>query len=157
MTVHQLGFGFLVALRLNGTVLHETILGSGDTGEDDFRQSNFFSYIECQGLREDHGVFGKTARTMTIPGAHKFPDREVRSVVALPQGGGGISGARLPMVVDAMVELIPGENTLEVVIMNIQGSMTTPPNVVPNAAGALEQRNCPYVGQRELFILEMVR
>ena len=64
---------------------------------------------------------------------------------ALPQGGGGTAGARLPLTVDAVLDIVPGQHTVEVVVMNIKGSMRT-----------IESLNT-YIGQRELFALEMVR
>lgn len=117
------GFGYLIALRLNGAILHESLLGSGDTGEDNYRQTAFKrqAFFDSDNLESE--------------------PRPLR----LPQGGGGLSGARLPIVVDTVVELVPGQNTLEVAIMNIKGSMQ-------NHDGTNSR-----IGKRELFILEMVR
>ena len=117
----QLGFGYLVALRLNGTVLNETILGSGDAGEDDFRSHKM------------------TANTTIGNATTKDP------LGRFPQGGGGLSAARLPVTVDAVVELLPGENLVEVVVLNIKSSMQ------PFTG------QTTYIGQRELYVLEMVR
>tara|TARA_R110000765_G_scaffold47073_4_gene96887 strand:+ start:3382 stop:4137 length:756 start_codon:yes stop_codon:yes gene_type:complete len=111
----QLGFGYLVAIRLDGTVINETILGSGDAGVDDFQARDF---VTGDGTSV---TFGR------------------------PQGGGGIAGARLPLTVDAVVEALPGEHTVDVVVMNIKGSMRT--------AASLST----YIGQREIFALELVR
>lgn len=117
----QMGFGYLVALRVNGAVLHETILGSGDPSQDDFR-----------------------AYKMTQQAS--APERNYKDPIgALPQGGGGLAGARLPIVVDAVVELLPGTNLIEVAVMNIRGSMQTYKN------------RRTHIGHRELFALEMVR
>lgn len=117
------GFGYLVALRLNGAILHESLLGSGDTGEDSYRQS------------------------AVTKGAFFDPDNVERTPepLRLPQCGGGLAGARLPIVVDTVVELVPGQNTVEVAIMNIKGSMQ-------NHDGTNSR-----IGKRELFVLEMVR
>jgi len=111
----QLGYGYLVALRFDGTVLNETIVGSGDAGVDAFSANDF-------------------NRTSTEKVEFKKP-----------QGGGGTAGARLPLTVDAVLDIVPGEHTVEVVVMNIKGSMRT-----------IESRNT-FIGQRELFALEMVR
>lgn len=111
----QLGYGYIVALRFDGTVLNETIIGSGDAGVDAFNANDF---------------------TVTDSKEAEF---------ALPQGGGGTAGARLPLTVDAVLDIVPGQHTVEVVVMNIKGSMRT-----------IESLNT-YIGQRELFALEMVR
>jgi len=118
----QLGFGYLVALRLNGTVLNETILGSGDAGEDDFRSHRMTAHVTEV---EDYVKKDPLGR--------------------FPQGGGGLSAARLPVTVDAVVELLPGENLVEVVVLNIKSSMQT------------FTGQTTYIGQRELYVLEMVR
>ena len=118
----QLGFGYLAALRLNGTVLNETILGSGDAGEDDFRSHKVTANVTEV---EDY---------VSVDPLGRFP-----------QGGGGLSTARLPVTVDAVVELLPGENLVEVVVLNIKSSMQT------------FTGQTTYIGQRELYVLEMVR
>ena len=110
----QLGYGYLVALRFNGTVLNETIVGSGDAGVDTYEANDF-----------------------TVPSSD--------ATFELPQGGGGTAAARLPLSVDAVLDIVPGEHTVEVVVMNIKGSMRT-----------IGGRNT-FIGQRELFALEMVR
>jgi len=127
----QMGFGYLVALRVNGSVLNETILGSGDLSQDDFRSDEF--------SQKANSV------TRSNPGRHP--------IAALPQGGGGLAGARLPVVVDAVIDMLPGINLVEVVVMNIRGSMQ---RAVP-LAGETYTAELTYVGQRELFVLEMVR
>ena len=125
---HQMGFGYLVALRVNGAVLHETLLGSGDPSQDDF-ESDAFTYEGEKASNNDKSPLGR-----------------------LPQGGGGIAGARLPVVIDAVIDLLPGENTVEVVVMNIRGSMSKY-EVNTSLPG-----NLTYIGgARELIIMEMVR
>jgi len=111
----QLGYGYLVALRFDGTVLNETIVGSGDAGVDSFQANDF-----------------------TISDSSNADFEE-------PQGGGGTAAARLPLTVDAVLDIVPGRHTVEVVVMNIKGSMRT-----------IEGADT-YIGQRELFALEMVR
>jgi hypothetical protein len=111
----QLGYGYLVALRFDGTVLNETIIGSGDAGVDLYAARDFV-----------------------------FADSQ-NATLQEPQGGGGTAGARLPLTVDAVLDIVPGQHTVEVVVMNIKGSMRT-----------IEALNT-YIGQRELFALEMVR
>jgi hypothetical protein len=124
----QMGFGYLVALRVNGAVLHETLLGSGDPSQDDFRSDAFTQEAE-------------------------LPRNNKKSPLgSLPQGGGGIAGARLPVVVDAVVDLLPGENTVEVVVMNIKGSMGKIDHMPDDLP-----KDVTYIGMRELIIMEMVR
>ena len=125
----QMGFGYLVALRVNGSVLHETILGSGDLSQDDFRSDEFSADANS-------------------------PDRNSRDPIAdKPQGGGGLAGARLPVVVDAVIDMLPGVNLVEVVVMNIRGSMQRAPS---QGAESYNSR-LTFIGHRELFALEMVR
>ena len=130
---HQLGFGYLVALRVNGSVLHETILGSGDPSQDDFRADEF---------TEAAVTWQKNKNTYD-------------PIAEQPQGGGGLSAARLPVVVDAVIEMLPGNNLVEVVVMNIRGSMQ---RISKGGVGehAYDSR-VTHVGNRELFALEMVR
>ena len=120
----SMGFGYLVALRVNGSVLNETILGSGDAGVDFFGQRA----LTRKALQWDNG----TPRT---------PDK-----LENPQGGGGLAGARLPVVVDAVVNFPAGENKVEVVVMNIKGTMASS-----------ESTRESFVGRRELTVLELVR
>ena len=125
----QMGFGYLVALRVNGSVLHETILGSGDLSQDDFRSDEFSADANS-------------------------PDRNSRDPIAdKPQGGGGLAGARLPVVVDAVIDMLPGVNLVEVVVMNIRGSMQRAPS---QGAESYNSR-LTFIGHRALFALEMVR
>ena len=125
----QMGFGYLVALRVNGSVLHETILGSGDLSQDDFRSDEFSADANS-------------------------PDRNSRDPIAdKPQGGGGLAGARLPVGVDAVIDMLPGVNLVEVVVMNIRGSMQRAPS---QGAESYNSR-LTFIGHRELFALEMVR
>ena len=113
----QPGFGFLVALRVNGTLLNETILGSGDLDNEDFRQ------------------------TVNGPISSKS-DSVARDELRLPQGGGGLSGALLPVRVDCTVDLVPGDTLVEIAVMNIKGSMQT------------FESPLTYIGQCEIMALE---
>ena len=82
------------------------------------------------------------------------PDRNSRDPIAdKPQGGGGLAGARLPVVVDAVIDMLPGVNLVEVVVMNIRGSMQRAPS---QGAESYNSR-LTFIGHRELFALEMVR
>jgi len=120
----SMGFGYLVALRVNGSVLNETILGSGDAGVDFFGQKA----LTRKAVQWDNDL-------------PRVPDK-----LENPQGGGGLAGARLPVVVDAVVDLPAGENKVEVVVMNIKGTMVSS-----------EFTRESFVGRRELAVLELVR
>ena len=111
----QLGYGYLAALRVDGTILNETILGSGDAGVDSYAARDFTVGDSQTAVLQEH------------------------------QAGGGTAGARLPVTLDAVLDIVPGEHTVEVVIMNIKGSMRTIEGLAT------------FIGQRELFALEMVR
>jgi hypothetical protein len=112
----QKGYGWLFALKLNGVILNETILGTGDAQQEWYQ-----------------GAIGAE------PSDADFTN---------PQGGGGLSGARLPVVIDTVVEVPPGRHLIEVAILNIRGSMQSDP-IVPHTN--------TYVTNREIFILEMLR
>lgn len=113
----QPGFGYLVALRVNGTLLNETILGSGDLDNEDFRQA----------------VNGDSSSKVS---------QIARDELRYPQGGGGLSGALLPVRVDCTLDLVPGDTLVEVAIMNIKGSMQT------------FESPTTYIGQCEILALE---
>ena len=66
-----------------------------------------------------------------------------------PQCGGGISAARIPVVVDAVVNLPPGRHTVRIAVMNIRGKM-----VSGNSNGSAERTT--HISNRELFVLELV-
>lgn len=120
ITKRQKGFGVLVALRLDGAVIYDSLLGSGDSGTD------FFNGFENRAGKLNLGAMGSDANRQ---------DKQ-----STPYGGGGLAGARLPVCVDAMVELTPGPHTLEIAVRNIMGHSE---NV--------------YVTARELFALELIR
>ena len=115
----QKGFGFNVALRLDGVVVYDSLLGSGDTSNEFYR-----------GFNNRGGVL----------------EPSVAKDLAIPQCGGGLAGARLPVTVDAVIDISPGEHVLEVVVMNIRGH---------NRSTATD-RFC-YIATREIFALEMAR
>jgi hypothetical protein len=115
----QKGFGILVALKLDGTVIYDALLGSGDPQTDFFRGSK-----------------NRAAR--------KEPS--TAAAQGTPYGGGGLSGARLPVVVDAMLDLTPGPHKLELAVMSIRGYNWSGTNI-----------RGPYISSREIFALEMRR
>ena len=115
----QKGYGLLVALKLDGTVIYDSLLGSG------YPQTDFFRGPENRA-------------------AKKIPN--LPATQATPYGGGGLSGARLPVVVDAMLELSPVPHKIELTVMSIRGYNWSGLNI-----------RGPYISSREIFALEMRR
>ena len=115
----QKGYGIKVALKLDGTVVHDALLGSGDTETDFYR-----------------GAQGRAAL--------KIPSAVAKQ--GTPYGGGGLSGARLPIVVDAMLDLSPGPHKIELTVMSIRGH---------NWSGTKIKGS--FIAAREIFALEMRR
>ena len=86
------GFGFNCALQLDGVILNDSLVGSGDPAnefyedrEQDLKTSS--SYLKIQ-----------------------------------PQGGGGLNGAWNAVVLDTVIDLSPGQHTVRVAIQDILGS-----------------------------------
>lgn len=117
--VNQKGFGFNVGLKIDGVTVFESVLGTGSSANEYYR--------------------GYKGRGFIVEPAH--PDQ-----LATPQCGGGLSGARLPVSIDTVVELSPGRHLIEVAVMNIRSSMETSPS-----------DNKTYIATREIFALEMLR
>mgnify|MGYP003656733066 FL=1 len=135
----QKGFGFLFALRLDGTILPDTILGSGDTGQEWMKQ-------------------GGTVPTTVAPTVGNVDTDKLYDVhpdvLNEPMGGGGVSAARLPIVLDAVVNLPAGNHVLEVAVMNIRGSMAT--NSTPDSSGLGVLDPYTYIVDRDMFAMEML-
>ena len=104
------GFGFNCALQLDGSILYESLVGSGDATNDFFVDT--------------HNAYDPTK--------------------VYPKGGGGVQGAANAIVIDTVVDLEPGEHTVNVVIQNILSSN----GVDPNKAA---------ISSREIFALELTR
>tara|TARA_R100000654_G_scaffold27339_3_gene51382 strand:- start:9583 stop:10317 length:735 start_codon:yes stop_codon:yes gene_type:complete len=115
----QKGFGYNVALMLDGVIIYDSLLGSGDTDTD------FYMGYQQRGAR-------------LIPSS--------KNDLSVPQCGGGLSGAQLPVCVDAVVELSPGVHVLELAVMNIKGRMR---QSASNSA--------TFLTGYEMFALEMLR
>jgi hypothetical protein len=135
----QKGLGFLFALRLDGTILPDTILGSGDTGQDWMK-------------------IGGTVPTTLTPSTGNVDTDKLYGVdddvVNEPMGGGGISAARLPIVLDAVVNLPAGNHVLEVAVTNIRGSMAS--NSTPDDLDLGIKDAYSYIVDRDMFALEML-
>ena len=91
----QLGFGYNIAIQIDGNVVFESILGSGDSTNEFYNGHNGRAAVIATG--------GTGAKYNT------------------PQAGGGVIAAQLPVVVDAVVELSPGPHDIRIVVMNIRG------------------------------------
>jgi len=111
----QKGYGYLFALEVDGVIMGESLLGSGDLDQELYARGRIF----------------------VTPTADQLDE---------PQGGGGISGARLAIVLDAVVDLLPGNHVVKVAVMNLRGSM---------ASTATNPDT--YISTRELFALELLR
>jgi hypothetical protein len=105
----QKGFGFNVAIEVDGSIIYESLVGTGDLSNE---------YLQ------------------TDP-----DDADITS----PQGGGGINGAMIPVVTDAIVTLTPGEHTVRVAIMDI---------LATNRSGTVRPTN---IAGRSIFALELLR
>ena len=104
----QKGYGFNVALEVDGSIIYESLVGTGDISN------------EFYGTDPD--------------------DTDITA----PQGGGGINGAMIPVVTDAIVTLTPGDHTVRVAVMDIMASnrKATSPT---------------FIAGRSLFALELLR
>ena len=90
----QLGYGFNVAIQLNGVTLYESLVGSADS------MNEFYN--------GDGGL------------GHKLvPDAKAN--LDTPQCGGGVTGATISIAVDAIVEVPPGVQDVKIAIMSIKG------------------------------------
>tara|TARA_R110000796_G_scaffold147836_1_gene264672 strand:- start:650 stop:1384 length:735 start_codon:yes stop_codon:yes gene_type:complete len=115
----QKGYGYNVALMLDGVVVYDSLLGSGDTDTD------FYMGYQQRGSKLNIAA---------------------KNDLSIPQCGGGLSAAQLPICVDAIIELSPGEHVIELAIMNIKGRMRT-------SASA----PATFLTGYEMFALEMLR
>ena len=95
-TSFQKGYGYNFALELDGVIVYESLLGSGDS------VAEFYN-----------GPAGRAAKLNVTRDAH----------LVTPQGGGGIAGARLGVALDTVVNLPPGPHRLRIAVMNIRGKM----------------------------------
>tara|TARA_Y100001963_G_scaffold25166_1_gene34125 strand:- start:43183 stop:43728 length:546 start_codon:yes stop_codon:yes gene_type:complete len=124
------GFGFNCALQLDGVILNDSLVGTGDPGNEFYEEreqkiKDTQSYIKLQ-----------------------------------PQGGGGLNGAWNAVVLDTVIDLSPGQHTVKIAIQDIMGSNakgygnTEDP---PTSAGTGGYSTRAYVTTRELFALELTR
>ena len=104
----QKGYGFNVAIEVDGSIIYESLVGTGDI-------SNEF-----------------------------YGTDPADTDITAPQGGGGINGAMIPVVTDAIVTLTPGQHTVRVAVMDIMASnrKATSPT---------------FIAGRSIFALELLR
>jgi len=88
------GFGFNCALEVDGAIVNESLVGSGDPTNE--------NYLEG------------TPNKNTTPS----PDE----ISFFKRGGGGVNGSNTPVVVDAVIDLTPGPHTIRIAIMDIRAS-----------------------------------
>lgn len=105
------GFGFNAAIELDGIILNESLIGSGDPMND---------YFDNESNTTDDGI------------------------TAFPKGGGGVQGAVNALVVDTVVDLVPGTHTIRIAVLDIRGSNG-------------RDKDMPAISSRELFALELTR
>ena len=115
----QKGYGYNFALELDGVIVYESLLGGGDS------VAEFYN-----------GPAGRAAKLNVNKTAH----------LVTPQGGGGVSAARISVAIDTIVNLPPGPHSMRIAIMNIRGRMQSGPNT----------KNT-YLTMRELFAMELMR
>ena len=115
----QKGYGYNFALELDGVIVYESLVGSGESA------SEFYN-----------GPNGRGARLTPIKSAN----------LVTPVGGGGVSAARIAMVVDAIVNVPPGPHTVRIAIMNIRGKMQRDP-----------VNSDTFITNREMFVMELMR
>lgn len=89
------GFGYNLAIEVDGAIVPESLLGTGDVTQE------FFG-------NEDFAAAG---------GGHINGNIQAR-----PRGGGGVNGARNAIVLDAVMYLAPGEHTIRVAVQSIRNS-----------------------------------
>ena len=100
-------------------IVYESLLGGGDS------VAEFYN-----------GPAGRAAKLNVNKTAH----------LVTPQGGGGVSAARISVAIDTIVNLPPGPHSMRIAIMNIRGRMQSGPNT----------KNT-YLTMRELFAMELMR
>lgn len=91
----QLGYGFNVAIQLDGVTIYESFLGSADS------MNEFYS---------GDGKLGKRLKPTA------------KADLDTPQAGGGINGAAIAVVVDTIVDVPPGVHDVKIAVMSIKGN-----------------------------------
>lgn len=92
VTDPEVGYGFNCALELDGIIINESLVGSGDSTSEFYREKAF------------------------VAASGGDPDE------IYPRGGGGINGALNSVVLDAVLDVAPGRHTVRVAIESIRAS-----------------------------------
>lgn len=111
------GFGFNCALQVDGAIVNESLVGTGDPTLENYIQG--------------------------VPNVDNSPSPP--EITFFKRGGGGINGGVIPVVVDTVLDLTPGQHTIRIAIMDIRSS---------NGSGT---GRTTYVSTTELFCLELTR
>jgi hypothetical protein len=90
--IGEKGFGFNAALELDGAIIPESLVGTGDITQEEFGNKAHASKGTGNGIKCE------------------------------PRGGGGLNGARNAVVLDAVVYIPPGQHTIRVAIQSIRNS-----------------------------------
>ena len=96
------GFGYNVAIELDGAILPESLIGTGDQNMERYTDS------ACDVIYTD----ASTALKINWKCA----------------GGGGINGAMNAVVVDAVIDVTPGRHTIRIALLDINGAAGIDPN-----------------------------
>ena len=91
------GFGFNCALQLDGVILNDSLVGTGDPGNEFYEERE-------QEIKDDGSGGGQFF------------------IKLQPQGGGGLNGAWNAVVLDTVIDLSPGQHTVKIAIQDILSS-----------------------------------
>ena len=91
----QLGYGFNVAIQVDGVTVYESFLGSADS------MNEFYS---------GDGARGKKLGPVDV------------ARLDTPQAGGGINGHAIAVVVDTIIDVPPGLHDIKIAVMSIKGN-----------------------------------
>mgnify|MGYP003145641998 FL=1 len=95
------GFGYNVAIELDGAILPESLIGTGDQNTERYTDS------ACDVI---------------------YTDASTPLKIDWKSAGGGINGAMNAVVVDAVIDVTPGRHTIRIAILDISGSSGLDPN-----------------------------
>jgi hypothetical protein len=91
----QLGYGFNIAIQLDGVTIYESLLGSADS------MNEFYN-----------GPGGKAQKSAIT----------ANTDLDTPLAGGGVNGVGIAVVVDAIVDVPPGVHDVKIAVMSIKGN-----------------------------------
>tara|TARA_R100000664_G_scaffold29022_1_gene40589 strand:- start:16746 stop:17531 length:786 start_codon:yes stop_codon:yes gene_type:complete len=91
----QLGYGFNIAIQVDGVTVYESLLGSADS------MNEFYN-----------GPSGKAQKSKIT----------ANTDLDTPLAGGGVNGVGIAVVVDAIVDIPPGVHDVKIAVMSIKGN-----------------------------------